>query len=219
MNVFRVEPFGSSGILVRFGGAAPDAWAFSRGVAACLSEPVLKDLRDVTPAYGSVLLEFSGRPDLAGLCHEVRARLASAPSVSEDDIPRHEIPVCYDGPDLEVLAERLGMAADEVIRRHAAPEYHVDFLGFSPGFPYLGPLDPGLHVPRLATPRTRVPAGSVAIGGSHTGIYSISSPGGWWLIGRTEVALFSRTLAEGDGSRSAFLLSPGDRVKFVPQAQ
>jgi len=215
MEGFRVEPFGNSGILVRFGGGSSDA----RTAAACLSEPGLKDLQDVTPAYGSVLLEFAGRPDLAGLCREVRARLKLAASVPQDAIPRHEIPVCYDGPDLEALAQRLKMDADEVIRRHAAPDYHVDFLGFSPGFPYLGPLDSRLHVPRLATPRTRVPAGSVAIGGSHSGIYSIASPGGWWLIGRTEVRLFSRTLAEGEGSREAFLLAPGDRVKFVPQAK
>lgn len=174
-------------------------------------------LQDVTPAYGAVLLEFFGQPDLAKLCDEVRARLASAEPVPDGEAPRHEIPVRYDGPDLEALARRLDLAPDEVIRRHAAAEYHVDFLGFSPGFPYLGPLDPGLHVPRHATPRTRVPKGSVAIGGSHTGIYSISSPGGWWLIGRTEVALFSRELSEGDGSEAAFLLRPGDRVQFVAQ--
>jgi len=97
-----------------------------------------------------------------------------------------------------------------VIARHAAAEYRVAFIGFLPGFPYLMGLDPALHVPRRATPRTRVPAGSVAIGGAQTGIYPVASPGGWHVIGRTAIRLFDPAAAQPS------LLRAGDRVRFVP---
>ncbi|WIG55610.1 MAG: Allophanate hydrolase 2 subunit 1 [Rhodanobacteraceae bacterium] len=121
------------------------------------------------------------------------------------------IPVCYGGdcgPDIDAIAEHAGLVRDEVIARHAAAEYTVAMLGFAPGFPYLLGLDAALHVPRRATPRTRVPAGSVAIGGAQTGIYPCELPGGWHLIGRTPLALF-------DPRRDPpCLLAPGDRVRF-----
>jgi len=98
---------------------------------------------------------------------------------------------------------------------HCEPVYKVYCLGFAPGFPYLGDLNPRLHTPRLATPRTRVPAGSVAIGGEHTGIYSVESPGGWNIIGRTTVALFDPSRRDEHDEAAAFLLRAGDRVKFV----
>jgi KipI family sensor histidine kinase inhibitor len=122
-----------------------------------------------------------------------------------------EIPVCYGGecgPDLDTVAEHAHLAPDETIARHAIAEYTVAMLGFAPGFPYLLGLDPALHVPRRAHPRTRVPAGSVAIGGAQTGIYPRELPGGWHLIGRTPLALF-------DPERDPpCLLAPGDRVRF-----
>jgi biotin-dependent carboxylase-like uncharacterized protein len=99
---------------------------------------------------------------------------------------------------------------------HTAPVYRVFLIGFSPGFPYLGPLDSRLHAPRLESPRERVPAGSVAIGGEHTGIYSIASPGGWWLVGRTNTEVFSAAKARNGGTVDAFLLRQGDLVKFLP---
>jgi KipI family sensor histidine kinase inhibitor len=120
------------------------------------------------------------------------------------------IPVKYDGPDLGVVAERAGLSVAETVEVHAAPEYRVYALGFSPGFPYLGDLDPRLHTPRRATPRARVSAGSVAIGGSHTGIYPTAGPGGWNLIGRTDAVLFD---PRGSAGRQ-FLLRCGDRVRF-----
>lgn len=122
-----------------------------------------------------------------------------------------EIPVCYGGeygPDLDALAEHARLSRDEVIGRHVAAGYTVAMLGFAPGFPYLLGLDPALHVPRRADPRTRVPAGSVAIGGAQTGIYPRELPGGWNLIGRTPLVLF-------DPDRDPpCLLAPGDRVRF-----
>jgi len=126
-----------------------------------------------------------------------------------------EIPVCYDpacAPDLDAVAARAGRDRDEVIARHCAPEYSVGMIGFAPGFPYLLGLDPALATPRHATPRTRVPAGSVGIGGSQTGIYPDASPGGWQIIGRTPTRLF-------DPHRAApSLLQPGQRLRFVPIA-
>jgi inhibitor of KinA len=121
-----------------------------------------------------------------------------------------EIPVRYDGPDLEAVAAATGLSRDEVVRRHTAREYEVYFLGFVPGWAYLGELDPSLVLPRRPAPRPRVPAGSVAIAGAQTGVYPAETPGGWHLIGRTTVAMF-------DPRRDpASLLAAGDRVRFVP---
>jgi len=123
-----------------------------------------------------------------------------------------EIPVEYGGdagPDLQAVAAHTGLQADEVVARHAAGEYVVFFVGFQPGFAYLGGLDAALHVPRRAAPRLEVPAGSVGIGGAQTGIYPAASPGGWQLIGRTPSVLF-------DAARQPpTLLLPGDRVRFT----
>ncbi len=139
---------------------------------------------------------------------------ASEAAAAEASAPRTiEIPVRYggaDGPDLPAVAQRCGLAEDEVVRLHAAGEYLVFFLGFQPGFAYLGGLDARLATPRLATPRTEVPAGSVGIGGAQTGVYPRRAPGGWNLIGRTELALF-----DPFGSPPS-LLQAGDRVRFVP---
>lgn len=124
-----------------------------------------------------------------------------------------EIPVHYGGdagPDLAAVAEHCGLTPDDVIRRHAAAEYVVYFIGFQPGFAYLGGLDEALHTPRRAEPRVSVPAGSVGIGGAQTGIYPLATPGGWQLIGRTDLALFDPQ------SDPPTLLAPGDRVRFVP---
>ena len=120
-----------------------------------------------------------------------------------------EIPVRYDGEDLDEVARLTGLDPDEVVARHTAPTYTVAFLGFSPGFPYLVGLDPALEVPRRDTPRTSIPAGSVGLAGGQTGIYPTASPGGWQLIGRTEVTLF-----DPDRDPPA-LLGPGSRLRFT----
>ncbi|MGM3174828.1 5-oxoprolinase subunit PxpB [Dickeya lacustris] len=127
-----------------------------------------------------------------------------------------DIPVVYggeQGPDLLIVAEHCGLTPQQVVERHAAGRYIVYFLGFQPGFPYLGGLDETLCVPRRAEPRLRVPVGSVGIGGSQTGIYPLATPGGWQLIGRTAQALFHPT------QTPPVLLKPGDRVRFVPQPE
>ncbi|QIZ46469.1 5-oxoprolinase subunit PxpB [Dickeya zeae] len=127
-----------------------------------------------------------------------------------------DIPVTYGGdygPDLKTVAEHCGMTPKQVVERHAAGRYVVYFLGFQPGFPYLGGLDEALFTPRRAEPRLQVPAGSVGIGGNQTGIYPLSTPGGWQLIGQTSLALFQPT------QTPPVLLRPGDRVRFIPQRE
>lgn len=124
-----------------------------------------------------------------------------------------EIPVVYggdEGPDLAEVAAHCGLSPEEVVRRHAAAEYCVYFIGFQPGFAYLGGLPPLLATPRRAEPRLSVPAGSVGIGGSQTGIYPLATPGGWQLIGRTSLPLFD------PAAEPPTLLAPSDRVRFVP---
>ncbi|WP_038903783.1 MULTISPECIES: 5-oxoprolinase subunit PxpB [Dickeya] len=127
-----------------------------------------------------------------------------------------DIPVTYGGdygPDLKTVAEHCGMTPKQVVERHAAGRYVVYFLGFQPGFPYLGGLDEALFTPRRAEPRLQVPAGSVGIGGNQTGIYPLNTPGGWQLIGQTSLALFQPT------QTPPVLLRPGDRVRFIPQRE
>lgn len=123
-----------------------------------------------------------------------------------------EIPVVYGGevgPDMAYVAEKTGLAPEEIIALHTAPTYVVYMIGFLPGFPYMGGLDPRLATPRLATPRLKIPAGSVGIGGQQTGVYSLESPGGWAVIGRTPLTLFDPMRDE------PCLLLAGDRVRFV----
>ena len=178
---------------------------------------VLEQARDpfilnLHPAYSSVLVSFDpGRASPAQVMETLEDRLRAL-SVIEPPPPRTmEIPVCYAmefGPDLFDVAESHGLESEEVVRLHCEAEYRVYFVGFSPGFPYLGGLPPGLATPRLATPRTRVPAGSVGIAGTQTGIYPMASPGGWRLIGRTPLRLFD------SGCPERMLLRMGDRVLF-----
>ena len=134
----------------------------------------------------------------------------------EPDSRTIEIPVVYGGaggPDLPVVAEHCGLTEKQVVELHASVDYVVWFLGFQPGFPYLGGLSPRLHTPRRAEPRLSVPAGTVAIGGEQTGIYPLASPGGWQLIGHTSMPLFE------PGQASPVLLRAGDTLRFIPQKE
>jgi len=166
------------------------------------------------PAFASVLVDFDPRRRThAEIEALVRERMSSQAAVALPESRLVEIPVSYggaDGPDLEDVARHTGLDAARVVERHAAAEYRVYFLGFSPGFPYLGGLPAELATPRLPVPRKRVPAGSVAIGGAQTGVYPMESPGGWRLIGRTALRLFD------PAAEPPALLRMGDRVRFTP---
>ena len=167
---------------------------------------------ELVPAYRTVLIVAD--PGQAEALDDLADRLPGlelppAEAVAGETV---EIPVRYDGEDLPEVAGLTGLAPDEVVRRHTAPEYTVAFLGFSPGFPYLVGLDPALEVPRRDTPRTSIPAGSVGLAGNQTGIYPTATPGGWQLIGRTEATLF-------DPARDPpALLAPGTRLRFTVAA-
>lgn len=169
------------------------------------------ELEDIIPADDSLLLVFC-RGQIPS--DALRAALAGAAGAARRGTARlHELRVEYGGaagPDLAALAARAGLHVDDYVNSHAAAEYCVAFLGFQPGFPYLRGLRPALQAPRRATPRTRVPAGSVAVGGAYTGIYPAAGPGGWQLVGRTDASLFDPV------REPPCLLLPGDRVRFVP---
>jgi KipI family sensor histidine kinase inhibitor len=163
------------------------------------------------PAYTSVLVEFDPRRITAeAVENAIRERLAAAGHMPDAASRLVEVPVHYDGIDLPDVAELTGLTAAQVIERHAAAEYLVYFLGFSPGFAYLGGMPPELAAPRLQTPRRHVRAGSVAIGGAQTGIYPVDSPGGWRIIGNTPLRLFD------PAADPPVRLAMGDRVRFVP---
>jgi len=169
----------------------------------------------MTPGFTSLLLEFKPRhrPDPSVLLREIRNAPVRTTAVEPATHPV-EIPVLYDGPDLARVSQLTALTVSEVIRLHTGTAYCVQILGFAPGFPYLSGLDRRLHVPRLATPRPRIPAGSVAIGGEHTGIYPIATAGGWNLLGRTTFSLMDPALA-AQGQANAFRLKPGDWVRFI----
>lgn len=217
MDGLRISSFGPTALVVDFAEEVDaESLARCRGLLNSLDSQPLEGLRDVTPAYCSLLLEFDEATDVAGQRAKLEELLKSARPRPREEAALFEIPVCYNGPDLEEFARRNTLSVSNVIELHSAVTYSVFLIGFSPGFPYLGPLDSRLHAPRLDTPRPRVPAGSVAVGGEHTGIYSIASPGGWWLIGTTELQIFSPAKARDAGSAEAFLLRQGDLVKFQP---
>jgi len=156
---------------------------------------------DVVVARDDVAVYFAGTP-------QVTARdIAALAGLPGDASParEHVVRVVYDGPDLASVAAASGMTVEDVIAVHAAGEYAVETMGFLPGFAYLTGVDPRLALPRRATPRTRVPAGAVAIAGGYTSVYPLASPGGWHLLGHTEVVMFGP-----DGA----LLGLGDRVRF-----
>jgi KipI family sensor histidine kinase inhibitor len=190
-------------------------------LAAALRQRPFDWIEDLVPAYAS--LAVFAKPEaitggaitlesVARLIQETLDALPDGESTVETG-RLVQLPVCYGGefgPDLESLADELGLSPAALVKGHSAPEYRVALLGFAPGFPYLLGMDPSLGADRLATPRAVVPAGSVGIAGLQTGIYPRASPGGWRLIGRCPLALF-------DPQReSPALLAPGDRLRFVP---
>jgi KipI family sensor histidine kinase inhibitor len=214
----RWTPCGPHAALIELAGPDESAVrAHTRAISQFLECESTRAIADFSIAFDKVLLEFRPGENAAALADEWMRRFAKLEPITVGSAELHEIPVTYDGADLVEIAERHGLGVGEVIERHAAPVYEVAMLGFSPGFPYLDGLDPKLISPRRANPRPKVSAGSIAIGGSHTGIYSIESPGGWNLIGTTDVRIFDPSRREPD-DEAMFLLRPGDRVKFLPVA-
>ena len=185
-----------------------------RSLAAALEENPFPGLAEVVPTYRSLLVHYDPlRLSHGDLVDFVRTVLEKGGEYPLPEPRMVEIPTLYGGefgPDLPFAAEHNGLSIDEVIRIHSGTVYPVYMLGFSPGFAYLGRLPEEIATPRLPTPRTLVPTGSVALAGRQTGVYPIATPGGWRLIGRSPLKLF-------DPQRDPpTLLRAGDRVRFVP---
>ena len=192
----RVLPCGDSAFLLEVDGDA----AVTAAIAAAGASAV-----DVVPAARTVLVD-----GLSGLSvDDVVAAAGRAAARDADEGALVEVPTTYDGDDLDVVARHGGMTRDEVVATHTGTDFVVAFCGFAPGFAYLAGLPGDLAVPRLDSPRPRVPAGSVAVAGEYTGVYPRSSPGGWLLLGRTDLVLW-----DTDADPPA-LLVPGTRVRFV----
>jgi KipI family sensor histidine kinase inhibitor len=211
---WRVLPLGEAALLVE---GEPAGDLCNRAVIALsrkLDALSLPGVQPAVPAVSSLLLPFEPlQTPAAALEQTIRQLLATLAVAS--DLPERvvEIPVRYggaDGPDLIDVARQLDITPRELVALHSTPIYRVLLIGFAPGFPYLGPLPPRLHLPRRSTPRTRVPAGSVAIAADMSGIYPAELPGGWHLLGRTEQQLFDPR------AKPPTLLVPGDGVRFVP---
>jgi len=203
----RTHPLGDAALLAELG-TRLDTALNTRAIALANALRKRRDVRQAVAGYASVTVHFD--PDQT--THEALAaaikRLASKRPPMAEPGRLHRIPVVYDGPDLETVAAKLGLSPAKVAEIHARPIYRVFLVGFVPGWAYLGPLPEELELPRRHVPRTRVPAGSVAIAGRQSGIYPLPTPGGWHLIGRTSVKLF---LPDSDPPS---LFRAGDRVKF-----
>lgn len=201
----ELVPLGEYGFLARFTSAeAARRWAVS---ARNAGDWVV----DVVPAYATVAVFLDPEDERLEEHADQLSRLE--PADEEVDPPRiHEVPVVYDGLDLDEVARAVGLSSVEVVAAHSGQEYRVDAIGFQPGFPYAGALPESLRgLPRRASPRTHVPAGSVAIVGNQTAIYPAESPGGWHLLGRTPLAIV-------DVPNGIFPIRVGDRLRFLPIA-
>ncbi|MER6120225.1 allophanate hydrolase subunit 1 [Streptomyces sp. NPDC001743] len=204
-------PAGPRALLVELNGRQ-DTEAFHAEVLRRRAAGRLPGVRDIVPGERTVLLDGIAR-DAAALARELVSW--HIPEPLPDAAAAVELPVVYDGPDLADVADAWGVAAADVPRIHAGTEFRVAFCGFAPGFGYLTGLPDHLHLPRRATPRTRVPAGAVALAGPYTGVYPRPSPGGWQLIGR-----MPDPGPLWDPHREpAALLGPGARVRFVEAAR
>ena len=221
-TAWRIEALGDCCLMVEFGQRiAPEINQTVRSFAAWLLAHPIAGVTDVVPGFTTVALHYlpealeSGLPDELPF-QRLRRRVEA---VLDQDIAHEqgasrvvEVPVCYGGefgPDLPGVAAACGLSGEQVIALHVASPHVVYMLGFAPGFPYIGGLDQQLEVPRRQTPRTSIPAGTLAIARDQTAIYSIETPGGWNMIGRTPRRLFD-PLAD-----PPCLLQPGDQLRFV----
>ena len=191
--------------------------------AECIRQRQIVGVLDVVPSYSSVTVHFHQlRTDLEGLVKEIESIAVQVSASRVEAIERRVreivIPVCYGGlfgPDLSLVADFADCSQPEVVKRHLGSTYRVYMMGFLPGFAYMAEVESSISMPRRSTPRLSVPSGSVGIAGRQTGIYPLDAPGGWRLVGRTPLQVYST------GVGDAFLLKPGDTVRFraIDQAE
>ncbi len=211
----RFRTAGDRGFLVEYGDAIhPDVHQKVRAMALTLQQEKPPGIREILPTYRSILVVYdpliTSPAGLRRLVQELEKKLSGI-QIPEPRLV--EIPVCYGGefgPDIDFVATTNHLSVEEVIRLHSEPDYLIYMVGFTPGFPFLGGLSDRLYTPRLETPRTLVPEGSVGIANQQTGVYPVASPGGWRIIGRTPLKLF-RPL-----DQDPFRYQAGDRIRFRP---
>ncbi|MBB3108495.1 inhibitor of KinA [Paenibacillus phyllosphaerae] len=225
-EVYELHPLGDAAVLIRLGDMI-DRRTNERvnAIMAKLAQDPIPGMIECVPAYTSVTVHYDPirvhklhtravQPSGSlydSVCAMLEERMASIGPAAQAASRIVEIPVLYggeQGPDLQYVADYHGLSVEEVVQLHSGGDYLVYMIGFAPGFPYMGGLPPRLATPRRATPRTTIPAGSVGIGGAQTGVYSLATPGGWHIIGRTPLALF-----RPDGTPPSYLAA-GDSVKF-----
>ncbi|HZS59166.1 MAG TPA: 5-oxoprolinase subunit PxpB [Gemmatimonadaceae bacterium] len=211
--MIEIEPLGDRALTVRLGDSMDMALAaLARHVASRLR--TVPGVLETVSGYCTITVFYEREsPSIRG---DIERTVAMATDAATDNAvtgTEHIIPVRYDGPDLDDVAKRTGLSVADVIERHAGRVYTAYLIGFVPGWAYLGDLDPVLALPRRDEPRTRVPAGSVAIAGRQTGVYPLDTPGGWHLIGHTSATMFDPS------ADPPATLAAGDRVRFVPTTE
>ncbi|WP_281169570.1 5-oxoprolinase subunit PxpB [Paenibacillus harenae] len=229
---YELFPLGDCAVLIRFGVVMDEALnRIVHAFAAQLEEKPFAGMIECTPAFASVTVHYDplavmrsrtqAESTHSTIYETVSLRLRLyLPTLEPSDMQTErtvvEIPVCYGeeyGPDLAFVAEHNGLTEEEVVAIHSGSSYLVYMIGFAPGFPYLGGMPERIAAPRHKTPRTVIPAGSVGIAGNQTGVYSVATPGGWQLIGRTPLQLFR------PGQTPPSLLQAGAEVRFQPIAR
>lgn len=215
MKKAKILTAGDSALLIEFEQKiAPEINAQITAFVHLLKEQHIEGVTDLIPAFASLLINYD--PRVIGY-KDLKARIEELLKIEVNEEASEarvfEIPVCYGGeygPDIANIAENAGLSEQEVIDIHCSKDYLIYMLGFLPGFVYLGGLDERIHTPRLANPRISIPAGSVGIAASQTGIYPLNSPGGWQLLGMTPVKTY-------DPERETpILVEAGDYIRFVP---
>jgi inhibitor of KinA len=214
----RIRLSGDRALLVEYGdGIDPVVNEKVRAMTALLKKNLPAGVEAVVPAYRSLSILYdpltTTTAGLEEILHALEADFCAAQIAEPKVVP---IPVCYGGefgPDIGVVAEHTGLAEQEIVAVHASVDYPIYMIGFTPGFCYLGGLDRRLQTPRRKTPRTNLPAGSVGVAESQTGVYPVESPGGWQIIGQTPLRLFA------PARKNPFLYEAGDRIRFVPVAE
>ena len=215
MPDIRILTAGDSALLIEFGkDINPETNRKITALVQLMREQHIEGIVDVIPAFCSLLINYDPRVLSYEELKERMEHLLKMETKTEATRKRiFEIPVCYGGeygPDIESISEHAGLSVEEVIKIHSSKDYLIYMLGFLPGFTYLGGLDERIHTPRLASPRLKIRAGSVGIGGSQTGIYPLDSPGGWQLMGMTPVRTYDPE------RQTPILVEAGDYIRFIP---
>lgn len=218
MSEVKIVPHGDASMLVEWGAVIdPKINQKITGLVSLFKDQKIEGVIDFIPAFSSLLINYDPRIIAYRRLKKITEDLLTI-EISNNQLKKRifEIPVCYGGeygPDIEFIAKNAQLTKEELIQIHSGTDYLIYMLGFLPGFSYLGGLDDRIHTPRLNNPRKAIPAGSVGIGGSQTGIYPLESPGGWQLLGRTPIKTYDPEREE------PILFEAGDYIRFVPVDQ